>query len=43
MNEQKLGAIEQGSKKLYYGVIALSGLLAALYAVVIIYLVKTSR
>lgn len=43
MNEQKIGAIEQGSTKLYYGVIALGGLLAALYAVVIIYLVKTSR
>jgi archaellum component FlaC len=43
MNEQKIGAIEQKSTKLYYGIIALGGLLAALYAVVIIHLVKTSR
>ena len=41
MNEQKIGAIEQGIAKLYYGIIALGGLLAALYVVVIIYLVKT--
>ena len=43
MNEQKIDVIEQRIAKLHYGIIALGGLLAALYAMVIIYLVKTPR
>ena len=43
MNEQRIGVIEQENAKLYYGIIALGGLIAALYAVVLIYLVKTPR
>jgi archaellum component FlaC len=43
MNEQRIGVIEQENAKLHYGIIALGGLIAALYAVVLLYLVKTPR